>query len=172
MLGVLLREDGLFYRYPPINTQAVVLNGYAAVGFGRIEIVALILEHRRLTQNREAVGKTTGDEELAVIVLRKLNCDMLPVSRRAFPNIHRNVQHSTLDASHQLGLSEGRTLKMQSSHHAVRRHRFIVLHEMNGAHLLKEFALGKTLKEIPSGVLEHTGFNDEHALDSGFYNFH
>ena len=118
------------------------------------------------------MSETARDEKLTVIVLRQFDGDMLPVSRRAFSDIHCNVQHGTFDASHQLGLCKGRALKMQSAHHAVRRHRFIILHEVNGAHLLKEFALGKTLKEISSGILEHTGFNDENALDSGFYDFH
>ena len=66
---------------------------------------------------------------------------------------------------------------MQATHHAIRWHWFVVLHEVDtmpkdGRYFLVKLSLRETLEEVASGVFEYTGLNDEHAGDICFYYFH
>ena len=147
MLRVLVAQDGPVGRYAPVDAEARVENADAPVGFGMVEIVALVLEHRHLAQHGETVGKASRDEELPVVVLGQLHRHMLPVGGRAFADIDRHVEHRAPHAPHQFGLRERRTLEMQSAHHPVGRHAFIVLHELYRADFLTKLALRKTLEK-------------------------
>ena len=88
MFCVLFAENGVFRRYSPINAQTVVKNAYAAVCFGMVELVALVLEHGRLAQYGETVGKTFRDEELPMVVLGQFYCYMLAVCGRTFAYVN------------------------------------------------------------------------------------
>ena len=119
MLRVLFAEYGVFRWYAPVDAEAIVKNADAAVRFGMVELVALVLEHGRLAQYGKTVGETFRNEELPVVVLCQLYGHVLSVCRRAFAYVNGNVQHFSSYASNQFGLSERRTLEMQTTHHAV-----------------------------------------------------
>ena len=85
VLEVLVRQYGLVGGDSPVDSQALVQNAYATVGFGMVELVTFVLEDGALAQYSEAVRKAFGDEELPVIVFRQLHRDALSVSGAAFP---------------------------------------------------------------------------------------
>ena len=60
--------------------------------------------------------KTLRNKELAMIILRQFHRHMLTVCWRTLSDIHGNIQHSTLHASHQLALGKRRPLTMQATH--------------------------------------------------------
>ena len=80
MLRVLFAEYGVFRWYAPVDAEAIVKNADAAVRFGMVKLVALVLEHGRLAQHRETVGETFRDKELSVVVLGQLYGHVLAVS--------------------------------------------------------------------------------------------
>ena len=82
---VLVRQYGLVGGDSPVDSEALVQNAYAPVGFGMVELVTFVLEDGALAQHCEAVRKAFGDEELPVVVFRQFHRDMLPVSGAAFP---------------------------------------------------------------------------------------
>lgn len=66
---------------------------------------------------------------------------------------------------------------MQSPHHPVGRHALVVLDEVDavaeqGRDLRIEVALGETLKEIASRVVEHARFENQEALYVSLVNSH
>ena len=85
VLEVFVRQYGLVGGDSPVDSEALVQNAYATVGFGMVELVAFVLEDGALAQYCEAVRKAFGDEELPVIVFRQLHRDALSVSGAAFP---------------------------------------------------------------------------------------
>ena len=85
VLEVLVGQNGLVGGDSPVDSQALVENAYAAVGFGMVELVTFVLEDGALAQHCEAVRKAFGDEELPVVVFRELHRDALSVSGAAFP---------------------------------------------------------------------------------------
>ena len=82
---VLVRQYGLVGGDSPVDSEALVQNAYAAVGFGMVELVTFVLEDGALAQYSEAVRKAFGDEELPVVVFRQLHRDALSVSGATFP---------------------------------------------------------------------------------------
>ena len=76
------------------------------------------------------MSKALRNKELAMIILCQFHSHMLTVCWRPFADIHSNIQHSTLHASHQLTLSKRRSLEMQASHHTIRAHALVVLAEL------------------------------------------
>lgn len=69
MVKILRRKNHLVGRDSPVYTQRWVVPRYGALAFRAIIIVALVLEYGHVAQHAEAVGKSTRDEELAMIVL-------------------------------------------------------------------------------------------------------
>ena len=62
---------------------------------------------------------------------------------------------------------------MQTTHHTVCRHGFIVLHEVDsmpkyGSNLFIKLSLREALEEIALGVFKYAWLNDEHAGDICF----
>ena len=172
MLRVLFTQDRLLRRYAPVDTQAFVQDTDPPVRFRMVEVVTLVLEHRRLAQHRKPVGKALRNKKLSVVLLRQLHCHVLPVRRATLADIHRHVQHRALHTAHQLALRIRRTLEMQPAHHAIARHALVVLHKSNRFHLLIKFPLRERFKEIPSRILEDTWLNNHHAVYTCFDYFH
>ena len=141
MTGVFLRKNGLFRVDTPVDAERTVGNGDATVGLGMIVVVAFVLEYGCLAQYGESVGESAGHEELQMIFLRQLHGHMAPVGRRTLADVDGNVEHPAAHAAHEFALGEGRTLEMQAAHHAARRARLVVLHEIDAAHSLVELAL-------------------------------
>ena len=128
-----------------------------------IEFIALVLEYCRLRENGEAMSKALGDEELSVVVFSQFHGYVFTVSRATFTDIYCHVQYSTLYATYKFALSIRWTLEMESSHHTVSTHTFVVLHKLDcmtkyRCHFLIELTLRETLKEVPSPISKYFGF--------------
>ena len=114
--------------------------------------------------------KTLRNKELAMIILRQFHRHMLSVCWRTFTDIHGNIQHSTLHASHQLALRKQRSLEMQTTHHTIRTHALIVLAELHlvtyqWLYFLFKLSLAKAFKEITTSISKQARLNDEYALN-------
>ena len=164
MLRILLTQYRLLRRYAPVDAQALVQDADAPVRFRMVEVVALVLEHRRLAQHRKSMRKTLRDEELPVIVLRQLHGHMLPVRRAALADIHSHIQYRSFHAAHQLALRVRWPLEVQATHHAIARHALVVLHKGDRPHLLIKLPLRERLEEIPPRIPENAWLDDHHAL--------
>lgn len=68
MVLVFFRKNRFGKIQPPVNAERRVDYRYAAVCFGTIEVVALILENGGIAQHGESVGEATRDEELTMVV--------------------------------------------------------------------------------------------------------
>ena len=64
VLQVFLAKDGFFYWYAPVDAEREILDADATIGFGMVEVVALILEDGSFGEYGKAMGKASGDEEL------------------------------------------------------------------------------------------------------------
>ena len=156
----------------PVDAQTIIKDADAAIGLRVVEVVALILEHGRLAQHREAMGEATRHKKLAMVVFGQFHRHMLAVGGRSLADIHRHIEHGTLHTPHQLALGERWALEMQATHHTIAAHALIVLAEVDVTHLLVKLPLRKTLEEISTSVLEDTRLNDHHALNLSLYYFH
>lgn len=121
MPGVLVGEDGVGGVEMPVDAERAVEYRDAAVGLGMVELIALVLEYGDVGEHGESVGETARDEELQMVVLGQLDGHMPAVGRRAFADVDGDVEDGTLDAAHEFGLCEGRTLEMQPAHNALGR---------------------------------------------------
>ena len=164
MFGILLTQDSFLRRYPPVDVQTFVQDADASVRFRMVEVVTLVLEHRRLAQHGKPVRKALRNEELPVVVLRQLHGHMLPVRRASLADIHSHIQYRSFHAAHQLALRIWRSLEVQAAHHAIARHALVVLHKLYLADFLVKLPLRERFEEISSRVLENAWFDDYHAL--------
>ena len=164
VLGVLFAEDCLVGWDAPIDAKGFVEDGDSAVRLWSVKIVTFVLEHCRLAQHCETVRKSVRDKELTVIVFREFHGDVLSVCWAALADVNCNIQNRALDAPNEFCLRERRTLKMQTPHHAIRRHRLVVLHKIDLADLRLKVPLRKRLKEISACILEHLRLNNHHAV--------
>ena len=80
MLRIFLAEYCVPGRYMPVDTQAIVKDTDASVSLWMVELIALVLEHRRLAQHGKTVCKPFRNEKLAVVVLGQFHGDMFSVS--------------------------------------------------------------------------------------------
>lgn len=172
MLRILLAQYRLVRRYPPVDAQTLVQDADAPVRFRMVEVVALVLEHRRLAQHGKAVSKALRNEELPVVVFRQLHRHVLPVRGAALADVHRYVQHRPLHAPHQLALRVRRPLEVQPAHHAVARHAFVVLYKNDGFHHLVKLPLRERFEEISSCVPENAWLDNYHAVYTCLYYVH
>lgn len=69
MFRILLAQKGLRCWNAPIYSKRIVKDTDATICLRVIKLVALILKNCRFTKNSKAMGKTLGDEKLAMIVL-------------------------------------------------------------------------------------------------------
>ena len=115
----------------PINTEGIIEDADATIGFRMIEVITLVLEDGSLGEDGEAMGKTLRDKELDMIVFCQLYSYMLAISRGAFTNIHSYIEYSAFYATYQFALSIWWALEVQASHHAIAAHRLVVLAEVN-----------------------------------------
>ena len=134
-----------------------------------IEVVALVLEYRSLRKNSEAMGETSGNKELAMIILCQFHGNMLSVSRGAFMNIHGYIKHSTFYTSHQLTPRKRRSQEIQASHHTLRTHALVVLAELyfvahQWFYLIFKLTLAEALEELTTSITKEAWFNNNHVL--------
>jgi hypothetical protein len=119
MVLILLTQDSRLHRDAPINTKAFIGYRDATVCFGRIEIIALVLEYGCFTQYGKTVSEASGHKELTMILFGEFHSYVLTVSGTPLAYVYRNIEYRTLYATHQLALSERRTLEMQTAHYTV-----------------------------------------------------
>ena len=177
VLQVLVAQDSIGHRNTPVNAKRFVLDVDTAIGLRMVELVALVLEDGDIGQDRKTVRETAWDEELAMIIFGQFDGDVLAESGTALADIDRNIKHAPLHATHQLRLRVGHTLIVQAAHHAVGRHRLVVLNEVDFVanerrDLLVKFALREGLEKIAARIVEDTRFNDQYAWNGSFYNVH
>src|SRR5207342_3089109 len=78
-------------------------------------------------------GEPDRDEQLAPVLGRELDFDMLAESRRGAANVDRDVEDAPARDAHQLVLREWRRLEVQAAQNAFRGGvGMIVLHEGQG----------------------------------------
>lgn len=121
--------------------------------------------------------KTLRNKELAMIIFRQFHRHMLTICRRTLTDIHGNIQHSTLHASHQLALCKRRSLKIQTTHHTIRAHALIVLAELHlvayqWLYFLFKLTFTKALEELASSISKQARLNDKHAFNISLYYVH
>ena len=161
MLSVFLAQDGFLGWDSPVDSKTLVCYSDTVVGFGMIELIALILEDGCFAQYGEAVSKAFRHEELSVILFCEFHGNVLSVGRRPFANVDSYVEDGSPDASNELALRVGWALEVQSAHDAVLRHAFVVLHKLDGAYFLLELPLREGFEEVPAGILEDAWLDDE-----------
>ena len=105
MLGILLTQDCLLYWNAPVYSKALVKNAYATIGLGVVELIALVLEHRRLAQYGKSVGKAFGYEELTLILFTEFYGYVLAVGGASFADVYGYIKHFTTHAAEELALS-------------------------------------------------------------------
>ena len=172
LLEVLVAEDGLLHRDLPVDAQLFVHKLNAGIGLGVVEVVALVLKNSDIAEHGKAMGKTTGNEELAVIVLTELYSHMLTIGGRPLADVDSNIKHPALDTTHNLALRIGGTLKVETTNDTISGHALIVLNKLDRTYLLVELALRERLKEIATGILKDTRLYDNNALEGGGDYFH
>ena len=79
MTSIFCAKDYLVGRDAPIDVECGVVPGNGSFGLGGIEVVAFVLEDNLVAQHTESVGKSTGHEELTVIILGKFATNPLSV---------------------------------------------------------------------------------------------
>ncbi len=119
MSRILIREQRTFRWDFPVYAQRIILDGYTAICFRRIKIIALILKDGCFAQHCKTVSEATRDKELTVVVLRQLYGDMTAISRGTLADIHSHVKHGTTDTTHKFALRKRRALEMKTAHHAI-----------------------------------------------------
>ncbi len=172
MTKILGAKDYLINRNLPVDAEGFVLDGDAAVGFRRIEVVTLVLEDCGLAENGKAMGEAARDEELAVVVFTEFYSNMTAVSRRAFADVYCDIENPALDTAHELALSVRRLLEMKSAHNSVGGHAFVVLDKIYRTDLLVEFTLGERLEKVAPVIFKDFGLYDYDTVYRGFDYFH
>lgn len=172
VMAILLREEDLVGRDPPVDRQIGVVPGQRTFRLRGIEVVALVLEDHLIGQDAESVRKTARDEELAMILFGQFHGDMLAEGGRAAADVHRHIQHGTLDHADEFRLCMGRFLEMQPAEHAVGRLALVVLDENRVADLLLKIAQRERFEEVAAFIAEDAGFDDHHTFDICLDYFH
>ena len=156
-----IHEDCLFRGDSPVDAEALVCYGDTVVCFRMVELIALILEDGSLTQYGETVSEAFRNEELTMILFCEFDGDVLPVSGRPFSDVDGYVEDGSPNASNELALREGWALEVQSSHHPIGGHAFVILHKVDGAYFLLELSLRERFEEVPASIPEDAWFYDE-----------
>lgn len=92
-------------------------------------------------------------------VFGEFGCYILSVSWRSFAIVYCDIENFPFDATSEIALGKWWNMKVESSHHSIAGHRFVVLHEVDLADFFFEFSLGEAFEEVASGILEDTRFD-------------
>ena len=125
MFRILLGKISVFRRNAPIDTKRFIQDRDTPISLRVIEVITLILKYSSFRQHSETMRKTLRNKELTMIIFRQFHRHMLTVCRRTLADIHGNIQHSTLHASHQLAMGKRRSLEMQATHHTINTHAIV-----------------------------------------------
>lgn len=119
------------------------------------------------------MGEATGYEELAVVVFGQFYGNMLAVGRGSFADVNCYVEDSTFDATDEFGLGVWHGLEMETSHHAIRGHGFVVLYEFDAVakdwgHGFVEISFGETFEEVATCIAKDFWLYDYYTWDGGW----
>ena len=81
MSEVFFGEEDFGLIYMPGDIQIWVLDRNATVSLRMVVVVAFILEDGYIAEDSEAVGETSWNEELTMIVFGQFYCYMLAIGR-------------------------------------------------------------------------------------------
>ena len=157
----------------PIDTEGVVEDADASIGFWMIEVITLVLEDGGLGEDGEAVGKALRNEELTMIILSQLYRYMLAIRWRSLADIYCYIKYSTLYAAYKLALGIRWALEVQASHDAIAAHRLVVLAEVNTVSqdrrdLFFKLSLAETLEEVATSITEEAWLYNEYAFNLNY----
>lgn len=169
---VFRREYGPVKRKWPVDCKGWVVKPYSTFRLWRVEVIALVLEYSRVRQHGKPMSEALWDEQLPMVVSRKLHRHMLPESGTSFADVYCHVEYSAHYDTYEFTLCVRWTLKVETTYDTPRRHALIVLHKSYGVHLFIELTLRERLKEVPSGITEDARLDDDHAIDIGTDGFH
>ena len=173
MMLVFFRQFNHILGQAPIDGNIRIIPSQSTLGRRFIQIVAFILKNSRFAQHHKTMRETLGNEKLTLVFARQFHRHMLSVSRTAFANIHRHIHHPTVNNTHQFSLRMRWTLKMQTSQHAIRAIRLIILYKDNGRiHLFGKFLRIVTFKKVTSVVAKNLWLDNKRPFYRGFNYFH
>ena len=118
------------------------------------------------------MGKAPGNEEHTVALRVQFHGGMAPEAGRTRPEVYRHVQHLAGDHPHQFGLGMISRLEMQPANYAVMRLALVVLHKPDRPDGFLEDLLVIGFEEIPPGVPEYPGLQDQQAFYIGRDDIH
>ncbi len=130
--GVLLVFGREYERYAniwPLDSQRGIVEAHSTVGCGAIEIVALVTEQRIVLKDDEAMGEPARNVKLLSVLARQRHSDVLSKGWRTFSDVDNHIPHRPLDHANELPLGMRRGLPVESTHNALRREAFVVLHK-------------------------------------------
>ncbi len=119
MAGIFVAEDAFGFGNPPVDAQGRIRQEDASVGFGMVELVAFVREHRRFAEHAESVRKALGDIELQVVIFAEFDRKMLPEGGAVFTQIYCHIEYASVGTTDEFGLGIRRALEMQSAHHTI-----------------------------------------------------
>ncbi len=159
-------EEHLLTRYGPLDGQGGVVEADGALRIGGIGVVDFIGKYRLGAEHEEAVGKASGNEELALVVLAQLHLDVPTEGGAATPEVDSHIEHTAGDNPHKFRLTGGTSLIMQATQHAKRRFRLIVLNEGDLAtDMAVEIVLPICFHEIAPGIAIDARLQHENSLN-------
>lgn len=172
MAGILVAEDAFGFGNPPVDAQGRIRQEDASVGFGMVELIAFVREHRRFAEHAESVSKALGDIELQVVILAEFDRKMLPEGGAVFTEIYCHIEYASVGTTDEFGLCIRRALEMQSAHHTIRRARLIILYEtsINTGSAVSFFLIG--LSKPPPRVAEELGLDDQQTFNGCQFDVH
>lgn len=172
MTQILVGENGFREIYTPINAEGGIGDGDASVGLRMIVVVTFVLEYRYVGKHGETMGKTAGNEELAVIILRELDSNVTAEGGGSGTQIDGYIEYRAFDTTHEFGLRVRRTLEMESAHDPSGGTGLVVLHKVNRTDFLIKFTLREALEKVAAGIAKNAGLDDEDTLYFGIYDIH
>ena len=144
---------------------------------GRIVAVDLVDDLGVGLERAKPMGKPFRDKQLIALGAVQHDRDMMAVSRRALPDIDRDIEDRTGGDPHQLGLARRRGLEMQPPHDAaIDRQGMVFLHERDIDAVFPQQLLAKNLRKKAARIdaadrpdllhLGNGGGNDLHRAKS------
>lgn len=165
MFFIFITEDAVALGNAPIDIQIRIAQQQSAIGFGMIEVIALVSEGSRITEHREPMRKPARDEELAVVLSGEFDGEPLSEGLTLVTEVNSDIKDGALGAADELGLRKRRTLEMQSTHHTVGRTRLVVLYELGRDTGIKITLTVIRLNKISAGIAEELWLDNEQTFD-------
>ncbi len=90
------RQDDFVGRNAPVDVEVRIVPCQCPFALRGIKVVAFILENNFRREHAEAVGKTAGDKELAMVFFCQFYGYVLAERGRAFADIHGHINTAPL----------------------------------------------------------------------------